>query len=333
MAQKAEGVTIGFLGTGTMDVDNATDLIEEFIEASITSEDDAVRFVFPLTTDEFSDTMEELVDMAKQSDITYEVITGTADKGRRRFTEIAGDAAKTYHVADVFVQMEQILSDSPTAILEVLWDKDREEDLGEIVGKFLDAGIDVRDLTDGNAPIAENEEENTEQAAPAQGVLDVESVEKEAEADEEELPIYARSDLEKLSRADIKDIALKLGLPPRKSSAAMIEEIMEAQGDAEPDEAPETPEEAPEAPEVAVVTEVVSVSVESAGPITEDTRAIRELVETIDRFPGRLHDVLDEFLTNLGKTVEGLVFNALPEQPMPVEEPEASRPRRLVRAR
>lgn len=329
MAQKTEGVTIGFLGTGTMDVDNATDLIEEFIESTITSEEDAVRFVFPLTTDEFSDTMEELVDMAKQSDITYEVITGTADKGRRRFTEIAGDAAKTYHVADVFVQMKQILTDSPTALLEVLWDKDREEDLGEVVGKFLDAGIDVRDLTDGNAPIAENEGETTEQAAPAQGVLDVEAVEKEAD-EEEELPIYARSELEKMSRADVKEVALKLGLPPRKSSAAMIEEIMEAQGDAEPEEAPETPE---EAPEVTVVAEVVSVAVESAGPIAEDTRAIRELVEAVDRFPGRMHDVLDEFLTNLGKTVEGLVFNALPEQPMPVEEPEASRPRRLVRAR
>ena len=67
MAQKkSEGFTIGFLGTGAMDVDNATDLIEEFIESTITSDDDPVRFVFPLTTNEFSDTLGELVEMAKQ---------------------------------------------------------------------------------------------------------------------------------------------------------------------------------------------------------------------------------------------------------------------------
>ena len=323
--QTAEGVTIAFLGTGSMDVDKATDLIEEFIESTITSDDDAVRFVFPLTTDEFSDTMEELVDMAKQSDITYEVITSTSDKGRRRFTEIANDAAKNYHVADVFTQIEHILTESPRSILEVLWDKEREEDLGEIVGKFVDAGLDVRDLTDGNVAMAENdvETETTEEAAPAQAVIDVQAVEQEAE-DEEELPIYARSDLEKMSRSDVKDIALKLGLPPRKSSAAMIEEIMEAQGDEEPEEATETTE-------ATVVTEVVAVTVESAGPITEDTRAIRELVDVVDRLPTRLHDVFDEAITSFAKTIEGLVFNATPEQPMSVGEP--SRPRRLTRAR
>ena len=323
--QTAEGVTIAFLGTGSMDVDKATDLIEEFIESTITSDDDAVRFVFPLTTDEFSDTMEELVDMAKQSDITYEVITSTSDKGRRRFTEIANDAAKNYHVADVFTQIEHILTESPRSILEVLWDKEREEDLGEIVGKFVDAGLDVRDLTDGNVAMAENdvETETTEEAAPAQAVIDVQAVEQEAE-DEEELPIYARSDLEKMSRSDVKDIALKLGLPPRKSSAAMIEEIMEAQGDEEPEEATETAE-------ASVVTEVVAVTVESAGPITEDTRAIRELVDVVDRLPTRLHDVFDEAITSFAKTIEGLVFNATPEQPMSVGEP--SRPRRLTRAR
>ena len=53
MAKKvAEGVTIAFLGTGAMDVDNATDLIEDYIESAIASDDDGdpVRFVFPLLT-------------------------------------------------------------------------------------------------------------------------------------------------------------------------------------------------------------------------------------------------------------------------------------------
>jgi hypothetical protein len=328
--QKAEGVTIGFLGTGSMDVDSATDLIEEFIESVITSDEDPVTFVFPLTTDEFSDTMEELSEMAKKSDITYEVITSTSDKGRRRFTEIAGSAAKTYHVADVYTQMEHILTEAPRSLLEVLWDKEREEQLGEIVGKFLDAEIDVRDLTDGNSPMGEESEVQETQAAASPAVIDVQAVEKETD-EEEELPIYARSDLEKLSRANVKEIALKLGLPPRKSSAAMIEEIMEAQGE------PEETEEAEEAEETAVIavvaeeaeTEIVAVAAIAAPPMTGN---VSELVEALDRLPTRLHDVFDEAITSFAKTIEGLVFNAQPEQPMPVEEP-ARRARRLVRAR
>ena len=130
MAKKtAEGVTIAFLGTGVMDVDNATDLIEEFIESVITSDDDPVRFVFPLTSTEFSETLGELVEMAKQSDITYECITQSGDTPRRNFTDVASTAAKTYHVADVYTQMEQILTEAPTAILEVLWDSEREDDM------------------------------------------------------------------------------------------------------------------------------------------------------------------------------------------------------------
>lgn len=331
MPPQKEGVTIGFLGTGTMDVDTATDLIEEYIEANISNDDDPVRFVFPLSTDEFSDTMTELVTMAKESDITYEVITSTADKGRRAFTEISESAAKTYHVADVFTQMEQILSDAPQAVLEVLWDDEREEELSDIVGKFMDAGIEVRDLTHGGVRLEDREE--------PEGPIDADSREVEAPAEAQppdadearpdtDVPIYARSDLEKLSRAAVKDIALALGLPPRKSSAAMIEEIMEAQGDAEPLEATETPETTQE------VTVAVAVT-EPAGALTDDPRAIRELVAALEVFPGRLHDVLDEFLTNAGKTIEGLVFNAKPEQPMAVEEEQPSAPsrRRLVRGR
>jgi hypothetical protein len=310
--RKAEGLTIAFLGTGSMDVDAATDLVEELIESAITSDEDFVRFVFPLTTDEFSDTLAGLVKMAQESDVSYEVITATGDKSRRGFNDITSGAAKAYNVADVFLQMEQILNDSPKAILEVLWDKEREEELGEIVGRFVDAGIDVKDLTDGNVPMGEEEDEAEAEAESGQAVTVVAD-----EADEEELPIYARSDLEKLSRAEVKDIAAKLGLPPRKSSAAMIDEIMEAQG--EPGEA------------VATVIDMEAVGVAEVITMSPGVN-VGDLVQTLDAFPGRLHDVLDEFVTSLGKTIEGVVFNATPEKPMAVEEPAQPR-RRLTRAR
>jgi hypothetical protein len=317
MAQKTEGVTIAFLGTGAMDVDHATDLIEEYIEATITSDDDPVRFVFPLTTDEFSDTLGELVEMAKQSDITYEVITSTADKRSRTFADIASGAAKTYHVADVYTQIEQILTESPTSILEVLWDKEREDELTEILRPFVDAEIDVRDLTDGNVPMAENgeEDEGGEEAAPPAAAAEA----PEEDASEAEI-VYARSDLEKLSRADIKEIALKLNLPPRRSSDAMIEEIMEAQGGFDEDE-PTT------------VTDV-EVVVEEGGMVAEMIASVdsAELVVAIRDFPGQLHEVLDQFLTDLAKTVEGLVFNQTPADPPPdVIDHKATR--RLSRAR
>jgi hypothetical protein len=310
--RKPEGVTIGFLGTGTMDVDQATDLIEEFIEGTITSDEDPVTFLFPLTTDEFSDTMEQLVEMAQKSDITYEVITSTADKRRGRFTEIANNAAKTYHVADVYTQMEHILTEAPKALLEVLWDQERDQELTEIIGKFVDAGLDVKDLTDGNTPMADEDENG--------GTAEAVAVEEaEGEEEDEELPIYAKTDLEKLSRAEVKEISLKLGLPPRKSSAAMIEEILEAQGE-------------PGEPEEAAVVEVVEV----ATAVLQVSESQEDLVQALTTFPGRLHDVLDEFVTSLGKMLDGTIFNATPEEPMAVEEPEpsarASR-RRLSRAR
>ena len=329
MAQKTEGVTIAFLGTGAMDVDNATDLIEEFIESTIRNDDDPVRFVFPLTTDEFSDTLGELVEMARQSDITYEVITHTGDKAGRAFAEISGAAAKTYHVADVYTQMEQILTEASTSILEVLWDKEREDELSEILGKFVDAGVDVRDLTDGNAPIATNDEEEAgeEAAAPEEVVtVEAETTVDEGTATDAEV-VYARADLEKLSRADVKEIAVALGLPPRKSSAAMIEEIMEAQGGFE------------EEPEATAVTEVVleagQILATATGELIADIGSA-ELADAIRAFPGQLHEVLDQFLTDLGKTVEGLIFNTTPAEPVAVEEPEEHQPaprRHLARAR
>jgi len=310
MAQKVGGVTIAFLGTGAMDVDNATDLIEEFIEANITSDDDTVRFIFPVTTDEFSDTMSDLVDMAKQSEITYEAITHSGDKGRRAFTEVSDAAAKTYHVADVYTQMESILTEAPTAVLEVLWDKEREEELSEILGKFLDAGITVLDLTDGNAPIALNDEEAVEEIAEAvEAGLETKTHAEEAMAEDAEV-IYTHDELGAMGRTQVREIAVRMGLPPRKATAAMIEEIMEAQSGYE------------EESTGIEVDVLVSAEPETVAPEFELTTGT--LTQELASFPGRIHDVLDQFLTDLGKLVEGLIFNATPEP-----QEEAPAPRRL----
>lgn len=316
-----EGVTVVFLGTGQMDIDTATDLIQEYIDANI-SEDEYVRFVFPLITDEFSDTMEDLVEMAKQSDITYEVVSNSADKGRRAFIEISNSAARTYSVADVLTQLEQMLTQAERSVLMVLWDKERVDDMSDMVGKFIDAGIDVRDLTEGLTRIGNEEEGEGEAEEPVEAEASkpvVVAEEEPGDEDEGEIPVYARSDLEKLSRSDIKEIALKLGLPPRKASATMIDEIMEAQGE------PEEPQELPETP----------VDVQEAIDVQTDGTAPLSFVEALDDFRGRLVADLEEFRVAFAQTLEGVVFNSKPEEPLDVEsteQPPVPR-RRLVRSR
>jgi hypothetical protein len=308
--QQATGITIGFLGTGSMEVDEATGLIEEYCTKAL-QEDDPVTLVFPLTSGEFSDTMGDLVRMAKANDLSYQVVTNKEDKNRRAFVEIANDAAKTYHVADVFTQMESILSEAPRSALMVIWDDERSDELTRAITRFYDADIPVLDLSDGLTPLVlENGDDDSE---PAETGGDEEEGEAPAEA-------YAKSDLEKLSRDEVKSIAASLGLPPRRSSAAMIDEILEAQGGYSE-----------------AVAEVAEVVEEIGDIVAVAAEADASLVEALEMFPGRVADVFDNFLTQLGITLEGVIFNATPEEPMAVEEPEPEpeKParRRLVRSR
>jgi hypothetical protein len=127
---------------------------------------------------------------------------------------------------------------------------------------------------------------------------------------EEAEVVYARTELENMSRPDVREIALKLGLPPRKATAAMVEEILEAQGGFGEQIAESTP--------IVAADEVISEEMTTSS-----------LTEALQHFPGHLHDVLDQFLTDLAKTIEGFVFNTTPEEP---EEPPAST-RRLSRTR
>jgi hypothetical protein len=88
-------------------------------------------------------------------------------------------------------------------------------------------------------------------------------------------------------------------------------------------------EEAPEAEEAGDVVAEAEAVVE-AETVAEDQDAF---LLALDSFGGRFSVMLDEFLTKLGATLEGVHFNLAPEQPMAVDEPEPAeepQPRRRI---
>lgn len=308
-----EGITIGFLGTGEMEADPATDLIEEFINESIKPEEPAI-FIFPLTQDEFSDTMGSLADMARKSKIRYEVITNSEDKKRRAFTTVVQSASNQYLATDVFTQMETILVEAPQSVLMVLWDEKRDDELQAIVGKFIDAGVRVMDLTNGLALLGveeegqegEGPEDEDEDEDEDEGTDEAEAVaELEAEAAGEG---YIRSEMEKMTHAQVKEIAVGMGLAPRKARENMILAILEAQG-----ESVAVPEGAVDTDAATIVTtELIATEANWDG-----------LKEILDEFGSRFMEGLDDWLTKFSTAAEGFAFNTSPEEPMPVEEAPA----------
>ena len=158
---------------------------------------------------------------------------------------------------------------------------------------------------------AEEATEEPEEAAAAAAATDAEVV-------------YSRSELAKMSRAEVREISVTLGLAPRKSSAAMVNEILESQGWPDEGEGEEVVVAAVEDEEE--TTAVTEVEMVFAAPSST------ELVQALDQFPDRLYGVLDQFLTDLGKTIEGVIFNGTtPEEP---EQAQLQQPtRRLTRTR
>jgi len=303
-----------------MEPDPATDLIEEFINESI-KPDEPAKFIFPLTQDEFSDSLSGLAEMARKSKITYEVITNTEDKKRRAFLQIAQGAANTYLVTDVFTQMETLLVEAPQAVLMVLWDEKRDDELQTVVGKFIDAGIKVLDLTNGLAELGDETE------GPDEGEDESDDEDEEAEDDDEveeetvEEGLYTRAAMEKMSHAQVKDIATGMGLPARKARENMIVAILEKQGSSES------------------VTET-SVDAQEAvadKPVTLPAHAVLESFRSIlDDFGSRFFTGLEEWTGHFLSGLEGIQFNMKPEEPMDVEESEpeeAPKVRRLSRNR
>jgi hypothetical protein len=310
------GITIGFLGTGEMEADAAIGLIEQYINESV-KPDESVKFVFPVTESEFSDTLALLATMARRSSITYEAITNPEDKSRRPFQEAIDGAAHTHVVTDIWTQMEQILVDASKSVLFVLWDEKRDQELLGICGRFNDAEIDVLDLTNGLAPLVDQEgrvlqEEEEKEEEP-------EEPEEETEEPEEDEPeavmVYHRAQLMKMPHSDVKAIAVGMGLPPRKAREHMITAILEAQG---------TPETVTAGP--AESQAVAALTVDSDAT----TDFLNGLGDILDNFGTRFMTGLDEWLTKFSTAAEGFAFNVEPEKPME-DEPEPAARRRLVR--
>jgi len=324
MPRRSEGVTIGFLGTGEMKVDPATTVIEEYLN-SAASPDDPVRFVFPLTSEEFSDSMHELVTMAQASKIAYEVVS-TGSITKRAMIEVSQSATKTYTVPDIWTQMEAILVDAlPKSTLMVLWDDEREE-LNDIAGRFIDAGIEVRDLKAGGHVLAFEETGTQEEPEPEDEDEDDEEAEQpEDEAEEEEVPAataelthaHTRAQLEKLSHADVKDIATGMGLAPRKARENMIQAILEAE------DSPEATTQGPATP---------GRGTEALGATPTTLVDLEALQGVLGGFTANLIDGLDLWATHFLQGLEGVAFNLTPPEPAkPDEEDRPAPARRLAR--
>jgi hypothetical protein len=312
-----EGITIGFIGTGEMEPDAAIDLIEEYINESINA-DEPAKFVFPLTNEEFTDTLDKLAEMARKSRIAYEVITNPEDKKRRAFIEVAQGASNQYLVTDVFTQMETILTEAPKAALFMVWDEKRDDELQGVAARFIDAEITVLDLTNGLARLgvgADEEPEETPDEDEDEGDDEAEEV-RELEAEALSTTLWTRAALEKMPHAEVKEIATGMGLPARKARENMIVAILEAQGE----------------PQTVTVAPVRSQAAPASPMETGGAALFLEGLEKIlDVFGERFMGGLDEWLTKFSIAAEGFAFNTNPEQPMEVDTDEPEEPSRRPR--
>lgn len=279
------GATIGFFGTGEMDPDHAIDLIEDWINAQVTA-NDPVRFWFPVTSIEFSPTLQELVESTVDTHIPYEAVTSPQDKNRRDYAETLSRAAKVHSVEDPIDLMERELSAAPGPALFVLWDKARDNEMQEVANSFIAAGVSVYEISDVLVPISAHEE--AEVAAAALDSLDEQS--------EGYQGAYTLENLEKLGRGELRDICETLGIQPRRASAAMIEDILASQGGGPGEEAPVEPE--PEEPVAAEVEVMPVVPRDHAGEKWVEVTPridIDRLEGVFTAFLGRLEGILKEY--------------------------------------
>jgi hypothetical protein len=287
--KSSAGITIGFFGTGEMDVGTAQTLIDEHLKPY---GDDPLHFIFVVHTDEFSDTIGELIQLAVNSEIPYEAVTSPGDKRRNTFSDVLTAASKTHSVEDPVEFLKATLSEAPGGRLFMLWDKEREDEMQEIATSFLEAKIPTYDLTDAMTEIGFPEQAQAE----------------EAEAEETTEMVYSKSELQKLGRDELWQIADRLGVKRSRASATTIEDILEAQ---------EAPSEVPEEPEEPPAEEEEEEVPASAAAMPEEVW--ERLDKSLDRFSTNLISALEVFITKL------------PPSPTP-SEPEPPR-RVLSRAR
>jgi hypothetical protein len=136
-----------------------------------------------------------------------------------------------------------------------------------------------------------------------------------------------------MTRDQVKEIAVALGQPPRKAREAMIVAILEVQGEPQiaPDDSVKVVEtgEALETVEGVLVEAVPSLDFERLESVQVAWLQALESVGNV--FLTQMTSILDDKITDLGKTIEGIAFNLTPEQPMAVEEPaQTPAPRRRL---
>jgi hypothetical protein len=254
-------VTLGFLGTGEVDKEQAAKLIDDHIEARASNED-PVRFYFIVQTGQWTDTLTEITEMTSRIGIPFEAITKTTDRGKRDFVDITKMAVKVHNVENPVGELLKLLEGSPGPHLLVLYDNTTMAATDEIASRFVNAGIPAWDLTDGMTPLQfEDQPEAPEEPGEEDEPGEEEGEEtEEGEGTEEESGLYTRTELEGLNRDELKQVADRLGVQRRRASMQMIEEILAVQQGsetaAEESESEVVPEEEP-VPPIQVTTEVV----------------------------------------------------------------------------
>jgi hypothetical protein len=284
-----------------MDADQAQGLVEDHLKPH---PDDPLHFVFVATSDEWSETLGEIMTMAVNSEIPYEVITSPEDKSRTAFRDVLSAASKTHSVSDPVDHLKNLLVEASGGRLFMSWDTTREDDMQEYATMFLEAGVPTYDLTDQLTEIGFPEE--------AEAVAEAEAEGDEEEAAEGEV-IYSKSELQKLDRQQLWAIADQIGVKRSRASAVVIEDILAAQG--EPGEAPEEPSEP---------TEPEPVEALPVQPLGVSEEIWERLDKAFDKFTSTLLTGLEDMLSHLTPPTA--------TEPEPEPEPQPTR-RRLQRSR
>lgn len=315
------GVTIGFVGSGALDLNEVAEtLIVDFIDGRVT-EDDPVRWAFILTKDEFTDSLEELAKLSTRANIPYDVLTLPGDKPSRPQQTIQNKASRRYSVEDPTDHMVTYLQDAVDGVVFFLWDEKSEVTLNTTLVKFLNAGIPAFDLTDGLSPL----DYPADYEAPAEGEAESEG----GETDEEEAEVFSRSDLEGMEMPDLKDIAKDLGITTRyRTPAPLIQAILDVQGEdttVEPEPDVEEPEVVPEeVPEEPVVPEEPLPEEGVVDTPTVSTTATAEFLEVLGgTLAVALTNAIDYYFIRLDEQQNGTVTVLVEAEtePEPPSEP------------
>lgn len=163
-----------------------------------------------------------------------------------------------------------VLDGEPWRLLVMSDDLDNDEDALFAVSACLDNGIEVFDLASQMLPIAyevsDEPEPETEEPEVAEALKLVEKVAEASPA----LDDLTRSDLENLTRDELKSIVVSKGLSPKdmRSKESLIKAILEGSSEEEAAVEVEDVAEAPEAPD-APEAEYYLVTISGGVPVIE----------------------------------------------------------------